>query len=69
MAIDELKYKVYSRGEHCIILYDKFEKTFAIHSKDEDNDIAIITGFGTAAEAIIFADERVVTLEKDSRVR
>ena len=65
--IDEIKYEIYSRGEHSIILYDKIEKTFAIHSKDENNDVGTITGFSTASDAIRFADERVVNLSKDSR--
>jgi len=67
MGIDTIKYVIYSRGEHSIILYDRFDKTFAIHSKDEENDVAIITGFDTAALAIEFANTRIIELEKDSR--
>jgi len=66
--IDYIRYELYSRGEHCLILYDKIENNFAIHSKDEDNDVGIITGFATASDAINFADTRVVALEKDSKV-
>lgn len=65
--IDELRYTKYATGEHCIILYDKFQQTFAIHSKNEDNDVGIISGFGTAAAAIEFADTRVNALEVDSK--
>ena len=67
MPIDTLKYEVYARGDHSIILYDKIDRTFAIHSKDEDNDVAIIGGFPTAADAIDFAENRVVDLQNDSR--
>ena len=67
MPIDAIKYEIYTRGDHAIILYDKLEETFAIHSKDEDNHIAIIGGFKTAAQAMTFADDRVVSLEEDSR--
>ena len=67
--IDALRYDIYSRGDHSIILRDKIEHTFAIHSKDEANDVATITGFRTAAEAMQFANERVVALEKDSRAK
>jgi len=67
--IDTIKYEVYSRGDHSIILFDKIEKTFAIHSKDEDNDVAVIVGFDTAANAMEFANRRVVALEKDSRAK
>ena len=65
--IDAVRYKIYARGNHSIILFDKLNKTFAIHSKDEENDVAIITGFPTAAKAMEFAHTRVVALEKDSR--
>ncbi len=67
--IDTIRYDIYSRGDHSIILRDKIEHTFAIHSKDEENDVATITGFKTAADAIDFADKRVVALEKDSRAK
>ena len=65
--IDELRYRKYATGDHCIILYDKFEKTFSIHSKDEDNDVGIISGFPNAAAAIEFADTRVNALSVDSK--
>ena len=64
--IDEIKYTKYSAHEHYIILYDKFDKTFCIHSKDEDNDIGMINGFPTAADAIRFAENRVVSVELPS---
>ena len=64
--IDELKYDIYTRGENCIILWDKFECCFCIHSKDEDNDVGIIKGFPTAADAMAFADNRIVALDKPS---
>ena len=67
--IDTVKYEIYSRGDHSIILFDKIDATFAIHSKDEDNDVAVIVGFNTAASAMEFANKRVVSLEKDSRVK
>ena len=65
--IDELRYRKYATGDHCIILYDKFEKTFSIHSKDEDNDVGVISGFPNAAAAIEFADTRVNALSVDSK--
>ena len=66
--IDRIKYTVYARGEHTLILYDKLEHTYAIHSKDEDNDVGVVTGFPTAADAMKFADNRIKDLEKDSKV-
>ena len=65
--IDELRYRKYATGEHCIILFDKFNKTFSIHSKDEDNEVGVISGFPTAADAIEFADTRVNALSIDSK--
>ena len=65
--IDELRYRKYATGDHCIILFDKFEKTFSIHSKNEDNDVGVISGFPNAAAAIEFADTRVNALSVDSK--
>ena len=65
--MDEIKYEIQSRHEDFIILYDKFEQTFAIHSKDEDNSVAMITGFKFAGDAIEFAYSRVVAISEDSR--
>ena len=65
--IDELRYRKYATGDHCIILFDKIDKTFSIHSKDEDNDVGIISGFPNAAAAIEFADTRVNALSVDSK--
>ena len=57
--MDNLRYAVQSRHEDFIIVFDKLDKTFAIHSKDEDNDTGMITGFETAGFAIDFAVDRV----------
>ncbi len=65
---DNIKYKFYSEHEHFIILYDKFDETFCIHSKDIDNDVGMITNFPLASDAIDFAVKRVKNIEKSSKV-
>jgi len=57
--MDNIKYVKYSTFENYIIIFDKFDRTYGIHSKDEENDTGIISGFATASEAITFAEERV----------
>ena len=64
--IDFIRYKKYSSFEHFIILYDTIDKTYCIHSKDEENSTAMITGFATASQCIEFANDRVVAIEKPS---
>ena len=64
--IDTLRYEKYMKSEHYIVLHDKIEKTFCIHSSDEKNHTAMITGFSTAARAVEFAEGRVVEIEKSS---
>ncbi len=57
--MDNLKYIKYASFDNYIIIFDKFDRTYGIHSKDEEKDTGIITGFATASEAISFAEERV----------
>ena len=64
--IDTVRYEKYMTSEHYMILYDKIDKTFCIHSADEENHTAMITGFSTAARAVEFAEGRVVEIEKSS---
>ena len=64
--IDTIKYDIQSRHDDFIILWDKFECCFCIHSKDEDNDVGVIKGFPTAADAINFALNRVKAIDKPS---
>ncbi len=65
--IDEIRYKKYMTSKHYIVLYDKIDKTYCIHSRDLDNHTAMITGFETAAKSIEFAEMRVVEIEKSSK--
>ena len=64
--IDFIRYKKYATFEHFIILFDKIDKTFCIHSKDESNHVGMVTGFALACEAIDFATTRVKSIEKSS---
>jgi len=57
--MDNLRYSVQSRHDDFIIVFDKLDKSFAIHSKDENDDKAMITGFEYASDAIDFALKRV----------
>ena len=63
------RYVQYAELEHFIILYDKIDKNYAIHSKDPDNDVGIVANFPTAADAINFAHYRIVSVGRDSRER
>ena len=64
--MDTLKYELYAKAANYNIVYDKFEKTFAIHTLDLDQDKPMIVGFETAGKAIEFAENRVVEIERDA---
>ena len=64
--MDYIRYKEYSKHEHYNIVFDKFEKTYAVHSKDLEKDTAMIVGFESAAMAISFAENRVVDIARDA---
>ncbi len=65
---DTIRYELYSTHTHFVVLFDKLNKEFCIHSKDIENDVAMIVGFGTAAQAIEFAHTRVRNIEELSTV-
>ena len=65
---DKIRYELYSEHEHFVVLYDKLSKEFCIHSKDIENDTAMIIGFNSAAQAIEFAHMRVRNIEEVSTV-
>ena len=64
--MDTIKYELYAKAEHYNVVYDKLDKTFAIHTKDLDSEKPMIVGFDTAAKAMEFAENRVVSIEKDA---
>ena len=65
---ESVRYKQHSVHDNFIILYDKLDLTFAIHSKDPCNDTGIIANFKFASQAIDFAEKRVVAIDRDSRL-
>jgi len=60
--MDTIRYESYSEHEHYNILYDKLDKTYAIHSKNLKRDTVTVVNFKTAAKAIEFAENRIVNI-------
>ena len=64
--MDTIRYELYAKAEHFNIVFDKYEKTFAIHTLDLGQERPMIVGFDTAAKAIEFAENRVVDIERNT---
>jgi len=65
---DTIKYKLYADMGAYLVIYDKLDKTFCIHSSIVKNDVGMVTGFEKAAEAIDFAENRILDIDIPSTI-